>query len=109
MCSCSGEGFSCSRFLIVSSTTTRFDRENHESHIPQKIHQTLINEINTQKFKFSLQTTKIKKEASAKLTIIDYRKDTLTINKYLYFLHSLDLQQFPFFKGSRLHVCSLST
>ena len=27
----------------------------------------------------------------------------------LNFLHSLDLQQFPFFKGSRLHVCSLST
>ena len=23
----------------------------------------------------------------------------------LNFLHSLDLQQFPFFKGSRLHVC----
>ena len=27
----------------------------------------------------------------------------------LNFLHSLDLQQFPFFKGSRLHVCLLST
>ena len=52
-----------------------------------------------------------KRTLSGQNEIIVKRNDEITVKKLenLNFLHSLDLQQFPFFKGSRLHVCSLST